>query len=205
MKLFCASYKIGNATEDFRRLFAGKRTALIANATDWHKDDVQRAEKVADEQVMFADHGGSLEDLDLRAYFGKSDLLAKVFAEYDAVWVRGGNTFTLRQAMFLSGFDHLLLDRVADPDFVYGGYSAGICILAPDLHGIELADEPTVVVYPDAPVLWDGLGIVPYSFLPHYQSDHEESALVDTCLQYCIDHKIPFKALRDDEVLLLTI
>lgn len=201
--MYLSSFRIGDAVEKFEEFFRDKKTALISNATDWKKNEEERAQKVQAEMEAFAVHGCSLEDLDLRKYFGKSEELKRHFAAYDAVWIRGGNTFTLRQAMALSGFDTLLLEKNNDPDFVYGGYSAGICILSPDLKGIELADDPYAQTYEGAKVLWDGLGIVDYSFCPHYKSDHPESADVEKCVQYCIDNKVLFKALRDGEVIII--
>jgi dipeptidase E len=52
------------------------------------------------------------------------------------------------QAMKLSGFDEILKERVkSDRDIIYGGYSAGICILGPTLKGIHIADDPEVKPY----------------------------------------------------------
>jgi len=53
----------------------------------------------------------------------------------------------------------------------------------------------------DPELRWDGLGILPYCLLPHYKSDHPESAGIDQTLEYMVDHHLPFKALRDGEVL----
>ena len=46
----------------------------------------------------------------------------------------------------------------------------------------------------------DGLSLVPFCFAPHYRSDHPESELTEKSVEYFIDRKIPFAALRDGEV-----
>src|SRR5215213_1204783 len=80
---------------------------------------------------------------------------------------------------------------------VYGGYSAGVCVLSPSLWGIHLADEPEVRLagYP-AEAIWEGLNIIPSYVAPHYRSDHVESAAIERTVAYYIDHKLPFVALR---------
>ena len=98
-----------------------------------------------------------------------------------------------------SGFDEVLLEQ--DAHFVYAGYSAGACAVTPTLRGIHLVDEPEVVpVGYTEEVTWDGLGLVPFSIVPHYRSNHPESALNEKVIEFFIEHKIPFIALRDGEV-----
>ena len=55
----------------------------------------------------------------------------------ELVWARGGNTFLLRHALAVSGGDEVLTDLLAKDAIVYGGYSAGGCVLAPSLRGLE--------------------------------------------------------------------
>ncbi len=140
----------------------------------------------------------------MKKYFGKQRGLEKKLAEFGAVWVNGGNTFVLRQAMRRSGFDNIFNKLLKRKDFVYGGYSAGICILAKDLHGLEIVDDPHQKPYEKrSKVLWNGLGFLDYMILPHYKSDHPESKLVGKTVQYFIDNKLLFKVLRDGEVIII--
>lgn len=46
--------------------------------------------------------------------------------------------------MQLSGFDELLLEYSNNPDYLYAGYSAGICCLCRDMSAITNMDEPEV-------------------------------------------------------------
>ena len=85
-------------------------------------------------------------------------------------------------------------------DFIYGAYSAGCCILSPSLKGLQIVDNPEDKPYKYTETIWEGLGILNYAFLPHYDSDHHESADIDKEIRYCIENKVPFKAFRDGEV-----
>ena len=120
--------------------------------------------------------------------------------QLDGLWVVGGNTFILRRAMQQSGLDSILLKRQG-AQFVYAGYSAGICVMTPTLKGIHLVDDPTIIPegYSEE-IVWDGLNLVPFCIAPHYRSDHPESKLIEKSVAFFIENKIPFIALRDGEV-----
>lgn len=105
--------------------------------------------------------------------------------------------------MRISGFDEIIKDLMAKDDFVYAGYSAGICILAPDLKSLQIVDYPTDTPYEVKNIIWEGLNILDYMILPHYKSEHYESAKIDEEVVYCEQHDIPFKTLRDGEVIIL--
>jgi dipeptidase E len=95
----------------------------------------------------------------------------------------------------------VLLEKSQDAQFVYAGYSAGACVMAPTLRGIHLLDDPYFVPegYSVEP-LWDGLAVIPFCIAPHYRSHHPESGMMEEAIAYFIEHKIPFIALRDGEV-----
>ena len=75
--------------------------------------------------------------------------------------------------------------------------------MTPTLEGIHLADDPdsNPEGYGDG-AIWKGLGIYPYCIAPHFQSDHPETKLIDKSVEYFIEKKIPFIALRDGEAIL---
>ena len=52
-------------------------------------------------------------------------------------------------------------------------------------------------------ILWEGLGILDHIILPHYKSDHPESADIDKEVEFCKRNNIPFKTLRDGEVIII--
>lgn len=206
MKLYLSSFRLGDNSERLVKLLSTKKkTAVIVNAIDDAMDEI-RKEKLEREIRDLSTLGIDSEELDLRNYFGKKVELKKKLSEYGMVWIRGGNTFILRRAYRYSRFDELLKEKIADKDFVYGGYSAAVCILAPSLKGLDIVDNPNIVPQGyQEDIIWEGLGFLDYAIAPHYRSEHPESAGVEKEVQYCIDNKILFKALRDGEVLLETL
>mgnify|MGYP001574655138 CR=1 FL=1 len=108
----------------------------------------------------------------------------------------------LRRAFKQSGFDNIIKELLAKDEIVYAGYSAGGCVLAPSLHGYEIVDPVDITAEDyEKEIIWEGLNIVPYAFSPHYKSDHPESADVDKEVAYMQENNIPFKTLRDGEVI----
>lgn len=176
----------------------------IGNARDWVGADPERAEKHQTEEIDFLNGiGFNAEPLDLKSYFNKAGELRAKLNSLGSLWVSGGNTFVLRMAMRLSGFDELFNEVKDRSDFLYGGYSAGVCILSDSLKPVEFVDDPNNFPYPaiNEPI-YEGLGVFQYSFMPHYDSDHPESEAIGKEIQRCIDNKWLFKALRDGDVVI---
>lgn len=207
MKFYLSSYKIGYETKRLQELTqdGNKKIAYISNALDYSMD-LERRKKSEESDISDLKSLGFYVDLlDLRHYFNKSKDLEERINEYDVIWVRGGNCFVLLQAMRLSGFDKIIKDYFKNnKDIVYGGYSAGICILGPTLKGIHLTDDPSQKPYGEEyNAIWEGLGILEYVIAPHYRSNHPESEDIEKSIQYMIDNKILFKALKDGEVIIV--
>jgi dipeptidase E len=204
MRLYLSSFRNGNKPEELLRMLGNsRRTALIFNAQDW-KNDEDRKNDYNQETARLQSIGLQPEEVDLRQYFGKPDGLKELLADFDLIWVRGGNVFVLRRAFKQSGADKIITELVSDDKVAYGGYSAGVDILQPHLHGIELVDDPNVVPASYEPeVIWDCLGLIPYCVAPHYKSDHPESADIDKSVEYYIDNHIPFIALHDGEAIVI--
>lgn len=206
MKFYLSSYKFGNRLEELKKLIpVNKKTAYIANALDasegekWYQDftsfDVAELEKI----------GLNVQRFDLRNYFHNQIKLEKDLQEYGVLWVSGGNVFVLRQAMKLSGFDDLLTKFAKENhDLLYAGYSAGICVLARSLHGLELVDDPTKHPYKnEEEIIWEGLNLIDYAIVPHYKSDHPESKLVDQVVEQYEKDGTQYKTLCDGEVIII--
>ncbi len=205
MKLYLSSYKLGEKTETLKQWLASskKRVGYIPNALDFIGMPSENRTKHMDfDMNELKVLGFAVEVLDLRDYFGKKDALREKLAQLDMVWVSGGNTFVLRQAMKLSGFDELVGELAELEDFIYGGYSAGCCVLSPNLKGLQIVDDPNNFPYSLKEPIWNGLGVLEYLFLPHYDSDHPESEAIDKEVIYCTDHKIPYRTVRDGEVVM---
>lgn len=207
MRFYLSSFGLGNQPQELVNLAAGRTSAaVILNAYDLAAEDTRQV-RLRQEIQALQQLGFHPEELDLRRYFNdehKQRDLRALLTTYGLVWVRGGNSFILRRAMKASGLDEILVDALARDAFVYGGFSAGIVMLTPSLHGVELVDNPHDV--PDGydpTVIGECLGLVPYAIAPHYRSDHPESPAVEKLVQYYIDHHILFKALRDGQVILI--
>lgn len=208
MKLYLSSYKIGDKREFLSRFASevGAKTYYIPNALDFTSaDPVRRADHIKSDVEDLVALGFQVEVLDLKEYFNKQTELKRKLSEVNSVWVSGGNTFVLRQAMKLSGFDDLMHSYLSSrEDFLYSGYSAGICVLSPDLSHLQIVDDATDIPYSElSEVEMNGLDYIDFAILPHYDSDHPESKAIDEEIKYCIENKILFIALRDGEVILL--
>lgn len=202
MKLYISSFGIGNNPEKLKALLPTNPKALyISNAIDRYGDnDRARASKEKDMQQL-RDIGASVEALDLRGYFGKKEELAKNLNTIDLIWVSGGNTFDLRIAMRLSGFDELVIG-LKESKIVYGGYSAGICVLSKTLRGYDITDSPEGNPHGQE-TIWNGIGLIDWMFVPHFNSNHEESEDAAKEVAYYIEHGLEYKTLRDGEALIL--
>lgn len=205
MKLYLSSYHLCKEPARLSSLPAkNKRAAVVRNALDQCTDGPRLKDGLEREIDDLTALGLLPEPLDLREFFGKSEGLEKHISEFGFIWVTGGNSFVLRRAYAQSGLDIILRDKLVEDDFVYAGYSAGICVVTPTLEGIHLADDPGAQPAGYAgDIIWSGLGFVPFCIAPHYRSDHCESALIEKSVEYFIERKIPFIALRDGEALLL--
>lgn len=207
MKYYLSSFKFGDDLgKSLKALIpANNKIGLINNARDFTTSDPENRLRNQNQELAHLNRlGFDTEVIDLRDYFYKEDQLRAKMNTLGAVWVSGGNTFVLRQAMQLSGFDKIIHELSRKDDFLYAGYSAGICILSTSMHYLLIVDKPYDYPYPEIQeTLWQGLGFFDYAFLPHYDSDHPETEDIDKSIQYCIDNKILFKALRDGEAIIL--
>jgi dipeptidase E len=201
MKLFLSSYRIGTNPDVLANLISGKkRIAVIRNSLDF-SNDTERLNRGRDREFdNLTALGLKPDEIDLRDYFKSPHRLQKDLDHFDATWVVGGNAFILRRAMRESSLDNILIHRLDDNEFTYAGYSAGACVVSLTLRGIDLVDFPNVIPegYPPD-VIWDGLRFVPFAIAPHFKSDHPDTDAIQESIDYFIDHKIPFVALRDGE------
>jgi len=208
MKLYLSSYKIGDNPQLLAGLIANnKKIAIIPNALDVYTDVARREASLEREKNSLIQIGLNPDLLDLRNYFGKPEELKIKINEYGAVWVLGGNTFNLRRAYKESGFDIWLQQQKNNKDFVYGGYSAGVCILSPSLKGLETIDDPILVGngYPQK-TIWEGINIIDFAFVPHFESPgHPETEMVNKAVDYYKKAGIKYKTLHDGEVIIMEV
>lgn len=204
MKLFLASYKYGAHQSVAQELFGTcDRIGVISNALDTPPYLELRSQKVEEAIHEWKKMGLNAEEIDLRDFVGKNSELEEYLTGFDGVWVRGGNCFELRLVMQESGFDKVINQRLQQGSIIYGGYSAGVCILGKTLRGLELCDDIDSVQSAHNRLIWDGLGVIGDTIVPHYKSDHPESADIDRVIEYLDKNNIGYIALRDSQVLVV--
>jgi dipeptidase E len=203
MKYYLSSYEIGNETEKLKKLVPKGKIGYVPNARDFTGADPERRAKRNENDIgSLRTLGFEVEMLNLQDYFGKQDQLKNKLEELGAIFISGGNVFVLRQAMKLSGLDEILKE-LRNSDFLYAGYSAAGCVLAPSLKGMDIVDPLDTPYNEQREIIWDGLGFVDWRFMPHWDSNHPESSDVDKEIAYCIENNIPYKAIRDGEVVII--
>ncbi len=208
VRLYLSSFRVGGRPDLLvalvRRSPGPQTVGVVANACDVGDPD-RRAGEVARELTAMCELGLDPHELDLRDYSAGGDTLGKDLAGLAALWVRGGNAFVLRYAMATSGADQLIPRLVADDALVYAGYSAGPCVLAPSLRGLELCDFPGDVseAYVAEPI-WSGLGVLDRPFVPHLDSPgHPETDLVAQVAEHYRGEGVDYWALRDGQVVVV--
>ena len=143
MKLYLSSYRIGadrNALADL--VETPGRAGIVFNALDGFADRLRIFARESDDLSSL---GFECEELDLRSYFDDLEGLRDRLSHLQFLWVIGGNSFVLARAMTQSRFGEALHGPLSDGRVVYGGYSAGSCVAAPDLEGIDLVDDPGTI------------------------------------------------------------
>lgn len=203
MMLYLSSYRLGNEEEFLKKWVKShdKKVLIIINAQDIYPDDDLREERNLNKCADLLQVGFEPEILDLREYFNKPHELRRKLANYRTFYVIGGNTFVLRRAMMMSGFDKYLHDISSNDEYLYIGYSAGICVLGHDLHGVSLEDDPYIDPYGLKEVIWNGVGLIDFMPIPHYGT-YDSSYSTEV---YMKEHGQKYQALRDGEVIIMKI
>ncbi len=203
MNLYLSSFRIGESGADLGKLRGTGKAFVVSNALD-HPRNVEHCRNVRAREIEDLRQLGIVaESLDLRKFFGKPQLLREHLEGATMLWVVGGNTFLLRRAMAQSGLDAFLASKKEDSNFLYAGYSAGACVLSPSLEGIHLADEPQAEAdgY-SGEVLWNGLGLIDYYFVPHFRCDHPESPAMEDVVAFYDLKGVPYRTAADGQVII---
>ena len=202
MKLYLSSYRIGADGNALAELIETPgRAGIVFNALDGFAD---RDRILARERADLSALGFESEELDLRSYFDDLESLSDRLSHLQFLWVVGGNTFVLARAMTQSRLGEALHGPMSDDRLVYGGYSAGSCVAAPDLEGIRLIDDPEVIPngYSEN-ITPQTLHLVPWRIVPHWRSEHPESADAEKAVEYLHQSGLEFRTLRDGEALIV--
>lgn len=205
MKLYLSSYQFGNEIHALKEMVGtNTKVGIIQNALDVYSDIERRKASLQREIDGLSNIGLQPEELDLRSYYSNKEKLAGKLSRLGGVWVTGGNCFALRGAFKESGMDEWLIQQRNNNEFVYSGYSAGVCVLAPNLKGIDLMDDPEAAQKLfNKDVVWEGLGLVSYLIVPHFDSpSHKASPLTPAVVEFMKKEGLPYKTLRDGEVII---
>jgi dipeptidase E len=204
MKLYLSSERLGERAGTLLAMINGPRVAVIANGYDGAStmNATITSPEIYDPVEEFRRLGLEPDYLDLRAHFGDAPSLRQRLESYDLVWVMGGNSFVLRRAMKSSGFDTIIHELLSGDVMAYGGYGAGAIVAGPTLRGLELMDDPWELPegYDDQ-LIWSGLGLTPFTVVPHFRSRHPEAAAAEKVVSYMAARKARYRALSDGEVI----
>lgn len=187
MKLYLSSYRLGNEQKVLQKWIANNNNKIlvIPNALDAFEDSDRKTSGIIDKCKDLEQIGFETQIFDLRKYFRNSKQMREDIKNYNTFYVLGGNVFILRKAMKLSGFDEYLKEISILPNYLYSGFSAGICVLSKNLHGIDLADEPNKEPYNYGEIIWEGIGLIDYMSVPHFDTpNHPESHLMYNVVSY---------------------
>lgn len=209
MRMYLSSFRTGDHPDRMLALVAQPAStvdaAVIVNAIDALPDH-ERKTAVERELAALEELGLRPVVVDLREFFDHpADRVAATLSRFPLVWVRGGNVFVLRQALARSGADEALVELVRKNAIVYAGYSAGACVLAPDLHGLEQCDDPKAVhaAYGDQ-ARWDGLALLDYVVVPHLDSPgHPETEILGLVADRYRTQGIAHQPLRDGQAIVI--
>jgi len=202
MILYLSSQKFGDNCNFLKEWIKehNNKVLLIFNALDTKGKD--KTIKIVEEDIILLEQiGFKVETVDLKEYFGRYEELKQKCKEFNAFCVIGGNMFVLRQAMRYSGFDEFLKEISGDDNYLYIGYSAGGCVLTKNMRIFEIVDEP-INFYNKGEIIYDGIGLIKYTFIPHYKSGYHKAYLIDEVVNTCQKENIEYKALNDGEIII---
>lgn len=200
MILYLSSQKFGTDTTFLKEWIIehDNKLLLIFNALD-AKGKEKINNNVNDDINLLEQIGFEVKVLDLKDYFDNQEELKQICQEYNSFCVMGGNVFVLRQAMKYSGFDTILEEKKNDKNCLYIGYSSGSCVLSKDIEIYKDVDE-AINFYNQGQIIYEGIGLIDYIFIPHYKSNYHKVHLIDKLVDLCEKNRIEYKALTDGEV-----
>lgn len=178
MKLFlCSSFITKDTQKDFEKLIgksmAGLKIACVTTASQgyiklckdrgeepnlsWLEGDINRAREEFNCTVDAFD----IETMPQESMFN-------TFDSYDAIWVEGGMTFYLMEAVYKTGFDTILRKLLETKTYI--GTSAGSMICSKSLDASEwYVGEPE-----SNPNHIEGLGLITFQIYPHFDENNLE-------------------------------
>ena len=94
-------------------------------------------------------------------------------------------------------------EKEPDSEFLYIGSSSGICVLCKDLQAITVMDDPDIDPYhSNISTIYDGIGFIEETIIPHFESNHKETVLASKAVEYCRQNNLTYQTLHDGEVII---
>ena len=116
------------------------------------------------------------------------------FSSTGILYVMGGNTFKLMYHILRSNLKDSINDLI-DRKGIYIGVSAGSIILGSTILTASEILEDENDIFLDK---FEGLGILPFAIVPHYNTSLEEKINL-----FERNHKVKVKKISDDEYILI--
>lgn len=205
MRLYLTADGFGSEPQRLVELFGGgARVAVICNSID-DRVVIERQQAVDREVAHLRKLGFDAAEVDLRRHFAPiADSVRTALDRFDAVWLRGGNSFVLRRALRQSAADIVLTELLDVDGIAWGGASAGAIVAGASLRGIERMNDADEVPsgYDPEPV-WTGLGLVPYAIVPHFETKDVEAQAAASIVETWTAAQVPFRALGDGETIII--
>ncbi len=196
MKLLLTSAGLSNPTitkalEDLLGKSAkGVKLAFIPTAANVEPGDKSW---MIDDLNNFRKAGFEVDIVDVSAV--SKEIWLPRLQEVEVLFLGGGNTFHLMHWIKQSGLQEELSELLKKK--VYAGISAGSCIAGPTIYNSvqNLFGEKYELE------IKDGLGLVPFQFIPHLNSPYFDKIREENLQQASKDLKEPVYALDDNSAL----
>jgi dipeptidase E len=171
MKLYLSSYRI--PTKDFfcdllDNPVQDCSIAIITNAKDY-REPVNAKQRIADLAGYLSEFGfKKVELLDVRKFDHTPEAFVEFIQAYDVLYAIGGSQFGLVLAFEETGLKDAFIKLLREGK-VYAGESAGAMLLGEELDLDDDKEEKAEVPR----VITKGLRVIPYSILPHADSEYK--------------------------------
>lgn len=148
---------------------------------------------LADDRKALVDAGFKVTDYTIT---GKTrDQLVKDLANYDFIYLSGGNTLYLLKESHKSGFFTLVRDLIINQGKIYIGTSAGSIITGPKCPDYLLEENETIEIEDEK-----GYGFVNFTVVPHWGSEYFRDLYLKGRLEIAYkEDQIPLLLLTDTQ------
>jgi hypothetical protein len=95
------------------------------------------------------------------------------------------------------------MHELKNTDIVYAGFDAGANVVWPDLKAYNQLEVDSYSTYGDNAIVWEWLGLIPWHFVGHFDSEHEWSSnKAKKLMKYYDENNLKYRKVKDGEVIL---